>query len=80
MLYITLDTSNHSAHITGNIKATGDENLNGTLILDFKPSDTPVKVTKPAKSKNIMQLLDDLGLGGLLGSGGSASPLNTSLQ
>ncbi|HVX58211.1 MAG TPA: hypothetical protein VG964_00560 [Candidatus Saccharimonadales bacterium] len=70
-LNMTLDNSNHDIAITGTYEATGSTKLKGTLSLDLKPSNTPVKVTKPANAKNFMQLLDDLGFGGLLGSSGS---------
>jgi len=77
---INLDTNTSAVSITGDYKATGSTNITGNLSMDIKPSSTPVSVTRPEKSKNIMQLLDDLGLGGLMGASPTTLTPNSTLQ
>lgn len=72
-LNLTLDMSTHILTMDGDLKSSGKDSYTGSLKLTMAPSATPVHVAKPAKSKNILQLIDDLGLGGLLGSSGAGS-------
>jgi hypothetical protein len=60
------DSSTSTLKITGNLKLSGDDtNGSGTLSLNISPNNTAVKVDKPTNAKNILQLVNDLGLSSL---------------
>jgi hypothetical protein len=61
-LALTLDLSNNTVVIDGDMKSTGSTKIDGTLKFTFAPNDGPIKVEKPANAKNLMQLLNDLGI------------------
>lgn len=65
----TLDIKANTLSIKGSFSTGGSQGENGTFSLNITPSnETTLKVDKPANAKTIIQLLDSLGLGSVLGS------------
>jgi hypothetical protein len=49
------------------LEASGkSSSISGSVDMTFSPNQAELKVEKPADARNIMQLIDDLGLGGLV--------------
>ena len=67
--------------LDGNFSSTGGDssaNESGTFQFSLGASNSQVNVEKPATSKNVIQLLDDLGLGELFGGSNDSSSGGTS--
>jgi hypothetical protein len=62
-----LDMATNILTLDGSFNSTGQTKENGNLNLKLEPNNSAVQVQKPANAKNIMQLLNDLGLSDLLG-------------
>ncbi|CAN5400312.1 hypothetical protein BH09PAT4_BH09PAT4_00670 [soil metagenome] len=77
----TLNTKANTFAIEGEFNMGGSQGENGTFSLKITPSnETTLKVDKPANAKTIIQLLNSLGLGSVLGSAttsGSGSTVGT---
>jgi hypothetical protein len=61
-LNFSLDTKTNKFSMSGSAKSSGSGNFSGNFSLDAQPNSQPVKVEKPANAKNIIQLLNDLGI------------------
>ena len=72
-LKMTLDTKTNVVKMDGQLKMSGQDAENGTASLTLTPNNQPVKVDKPAGAKNIMQLMNDLGIGNLVGAAAGAA-------
>lgn len=72
----SLDSASNTLKINGKLEAKGDQASTGSFDFTIKPNtDKSFKVTVPDGAKNIMQLLNDLGVGQLLsGDGTSGQP------
>ena len=73
-LNVSLDMKSDRLELTGDYQTKSqDYNSTAKFNLEISPSPDEVKVEKPAKAKNLIQLLNDLGFGELL-SGGLVAP------
>ncbi len=69
----SVDTATNTLKITGKLDDKGSQASSGSFDLSYKPNtDTSFKVATPENAKNIMQLLNDLGIGQLLGGTSSS--------
>lgn len=65
----TLDTEKNTLKVSGVVDSSGESKSVGSMDMSFKPNaDKSFKVEAPQGAKNIMQLVNDLGLGQLLGA------------
>ena len=78
-LGVTLDMKSDSVSLSGEFQTKDSSSIEtGSFDLTISPSNQEVKVEKPAESKNLIQLLNDIGFGELFGSGGDISIGSTS--
>ncbi len=63
---LALDMKANSLKINGNFDSGGKVTETGTFELNIAENNDPVKVTAPTGAKNIIQLLNDLGVGQLI--------------
>jgi len=59
---LTLNTKLNSLNLTAKSQESGEGGFNATAALNLAPSHATLSVQKPAKAKNIIQLLNDLGI------------------
>jgi hypothetical protein len=70
---ITLNMKTNKLVIKGNFSTEGDDKSTAEFGINLSPSNTPVKVDKPAGAKNLIQLVNDLGFGDLIGQASTGS-------
>jgi hypothetical protein len=63
---ITYDSKTTIVKIAGDVTTKGSTNGSGNFSLTVSPNSSAVNVDKPAGTKNILQLINDLGLSSLL--------------
>ncbi|MGH7193732.1 MAG: hypothetical protein ACREJM_09395 [Candidatus Saccharimonadales bacterium] len=68
-----LDTKTHSTGVKVNEQSTGSDSLTINSDFNFKANTTPPAIATPVHAIPLSQVLDDLGLGGLLGGTSSSS-------
>jgi hypothetical protein len=74
-LILTLNMKTNVISMDGSIqeKSNGTTDFGGSFKLTVTPSNSAVKVEKPAGAKNIIELLNDLGFSDIFGGGGPSS-------
>lgn len=70
---MALNMKTNSFDLKGDLKTSGSSSESGTFSLTITPSNTPVKAEAPAGARNIIDLLNDLGIGELFSGSGDSS-------
>jgi hypothetical protein len=70
---LTLNTKTNTIAIKGSGQDSGSDNFGGSFSLNVSRSNDTVKVEKPASSKTIVELLNDLGLDGFIDGANSTA-------
>lgn len=66
-IQLTLNEKTNSVTLVGSAKTEGSSSSSGNISLQIKPAPSAPSIKAPSNSKNILQLVSDLGLGQLLG-------------
>jgi hypothetical protein len=70
----SLNSQTNTLKVSGTLDSKGSSPSTGSFDFSFKPNtEKTFKVTKPENAKNIIQLMNDLGLGQLLGAGNAST-------
>jgi hypothetical protein len=73
---LTLNTKTNVFDVSGEGASTGSTKTNASFNLTISPSTSKVSVTAPAGAKNLIQLLNDMGLGSLFSDGAASAGTN----